>query len=206
MGAPCAYSLALRRLTSKELLMSVSGIASGLFHFLDPTSFQSKAQSFQKEFQQLGQDLQSGNLSQAQADFAALHPPTPPVSSSSQSSRNSLASAFQQLSSDLQSGNLSAAQQDYSNIRTDLQQQSPSVSASHHHHHHHAQSSQDSSQTSLNSLFSQLGQALQSGNLSAAQSAYASLQQAFAQFSSGSSPSTSGSTSLASSASISLTA
>src|SRR3974390_607296 len=196
--------------SSKNSLISVPGITSSLFQLLDPASLQSNSHSFKKEFQQLGQDLQSGNLAQAQANFAALQPPTPPVSSSSQSSSNSLASAFSQLSNDLQSGNLSAAQQDYSNIQTDLQQ-SASVSGLHHHHHHHhvessQDSSQDSSQISLSSLFSQLGQALQSGNLSAAQSAYTSLRQEFAQFAPGASTSTSSPTSAGSSASINLTA
>jgi len=178
--------------------MSVSGIASSIFQFLNPSSAQSNYQNFQKEFQQLGQDLQSGNLSQAQADFAALQPPVQPASSNStQSSTNSLSSAMSQLSQDLQSGNLSAAQQDYATVKQDLQQQfSGSVSGHHHHHHHRPSSSQDSSsQNPLSQLFSQLGQALQSGNLSVAQSAYTSLQQEFQQLgASSTSPSSSPST------------
>jgi outer membrane protein assembly factor BamD (BamD/ComL family) len=180
--------------------MSVSGIANSIFQFLNPSSAQSNFQNFQKEFAQLGQDLQSGNLSQAQSDFQALQSPAQPVSSTNtQSSTSSLSSAMSQLSQDLQSGNLSAAQQDYATVKQDLQQQFSGSVSGHHHHHHHASSSQDSSsQDPFSQLFSQLGQALQSGNLSAAQSAYTSLQQDLQQLgapapastSSSSSPST----------------
>jgi len=166
--------------------MSISSIfSSGLF---SPQNFQAGQSSLRKlrqEFQQLGQDLQSGNLSQAQADFAALQPGNSQQSASAatQNTAGTIASAFKQLSSDLQAGNLPAAQQDYSNIQQDFQQQSSSSVASHHHHHHHPAPAQDSSgsQDPFSQLFSQLGQALQSGNLSAAQSAYTTLQQDFEQ-------------------------
>ena len=53
-----------------------------------------------------------------------------------------------------------------------------------HHHHHHSESSQNSSQQNpIEQMFSQLGQDLQSGNLSAAQTDFASLQQQFQQIS-----------------------
>ena len=55
--------------------MSISGILSSSLNSLDTTSVQSKFQQFhqiQQEFHQLGQDLQSGNLSAAQSDFATL--------------------------------------------------------------------------------------------------------------------------------------
>ena len=179
--------------------MSVSGISSNYSQFPNFQSTQSSLQKFKQEFQQLGQDLQSGNLSQAQSDFAALQPnkaqaaSTPSSATTSSSNSNSLSSAFSQLSTDLQSGNLSAAQQDFAAVQQDLQQQfsTGATSGGHHghHHHHRVESSQDSSssqsspssQNPIVQLFSQLGQDLQSGNLSAAQSAYASLQQDFAQ-------------------------
>jgi len=173
--------------------MSVSGISSSnFFQSLTSNSLESNFQTFKKEFQQLGQDLQSGNLSQAQADFAAMESPAQPVSSSSQSTStsSSLSSAFQQLATDLQSGNLTAAQSDFSTIQQDLQQQSASVQPHHRHHHHPAESAPSSgSQNPFSTLFSQLGQALQSGNLSAAQSAYTSLQQEFEQLGAGASSS-----------------
>jgi outer membrane protein assembly factor BamD (BamD/ComL family) len=143
--------------------MSTSGITSSMF---------SQIQQFQQEFQQLGQDLQSGNLSAAQSDFATLLKDAPQASSTSTSQSNSpIAQAFNQLSQDLQAGNLSAAQQDYSTIQQDFQSQ---ASQMHPHHHHRSGGSQESQ---VSQLFDQLGQDLQSGNLSSAQSDFTSLQQ-----------------------------
>ena len=160
--------------------ISVLGIAAGsIFQYLNSSSAQSNYQNFQKEFQQLGQDLSSGNLSQAQADFQALQPQAA-SSANMQNSTNPLTTAKNQLAADLQSGNLSAAQQDYSTLKQDMQQMSPN-GGHRHHHHHHAGSAQDSSQNPINQLFSQLGQALQSGNLATAQSTYTTLQQDFQQ-------------------------
>jgi outer membrane protein assembly factor BamD (BamD/ComL family) len=169
--------------------MSVSGISgSSFFQAYNTGSVQrNRFQQFQQEFQQLGQDLQSGNLSQAQSDFATLQQ-NAPSSSSAASSSNPIAQAFSQLSQDLQAGNLSAAQTDYSNIQQDLQQKAAQGAQGHHHHHHHmpTESSQDSSSSGPGSVidqaFGQLGQDLQSGNLQAAQQAYATLQQDFQQF------------------------
>jgi hypothetical protein len=127
----------------------------------------------------VGQDLQSGNLSQAQSDFDAIQPNNVPGLSSS-SSTNDLASAFNQLATDLKSGKLSAAQQDYATVQQDLQ--SSAVSRHPHlHHHSGGLASSSTSQNSLEQPFSQLGQDLLSGNLSQAQSPYASPQQEFAQ-------------------------
>jgi outer membrane protein assembly factor BamD (BamD/ComL family) len=161
--------------------MSVTGIAaSSIFSFLHSASAQANYQDFQKEFQQLGQDLSSGNLSAAQADFQALETPTT-GSSSTQNSGNSLSRAMQQLASDLQSGNVQGAQQDYATVKQDLQQTGSGTG--HHHHHHRVGSAQDSSQNPIDQLLAQLGQALQSGNVTAAQGAYSSLQQDFAALS-----------------------
>jgi outer membrane protein assembly factor BamD (BamD/ComL family) len=166
---------------SQGAFMSVSGLAaSSIFQFLSAASAQSKFQNFQKEFQQLGQDLSSGNLSQAQTDFQALQPSVQPVSSTNtQTAATPLSTAMSQLAQDLSSGNLSAAQQDFSSVQQGLSQASGRISG--HHHHHHADSSGDSLQNPISQLFSQLGQALQSGNLSAAQTAYTPLSQEFQQ-------------------------
>jgi len=50
----------------------------------------------------------------------------------------------------------------------------------HHHHHHHGGGG--SQQNAISQMFQQLGQDLQSGQLSAAQQAYGSLQQELQQF------------------------
>jgi outer membrane protein assembly factor BamD (BamD/ComL family) len=68
-----------------------------------------------------------------------------------------------------------------------LEQAGSQLGAGHAHHHHHHSSDADSSQSSsqpnsTSTLFGQLGQDLQSGNLAAAQQEYSSLQQDFQQF------------------------
>ena len=158
--------------------MSVSGISStNLFDLLDSANATSQKQQLQQEIQQLGKDLSAGNLSAAQSDFATLEKDSPQATSAASSqSNNPIAQAFQQLAKDLQSGNLSAAQQDFSTIQQDVQSQGGG-----HHHHGHGGSSSAASQNPVAELFTELGQALQSGNLSAAQQAYTTLQQDFQQ-------------------------
>lgn len=158
--------------------MSVSGILSSSLSSYNVQNLQNnRQQQFQQEFQQLGQDLQSGNLSAAQSDFATLQPNSPQTSSSSQST-NSIAQAFSQLGTDLQAGNTTAAQQDYANIQQDAQSQGAQM---HHHHHHHGGGGQ---QNEISQMFQQLGQDLQSGQMSAAQQAYGPLQTDLQQFAS----------------------
>src|SRR5271156_4388665 len=94
-------------------------------------------------------------------------------------------SEFQQLGQDLQAGNLTQAQQDYATIQQDFQQQQQGAGQVHHHHHHGGGGGQQGSQVSqtLNSLST----ALQTGNLSSAQTEFAALEQDLAQFTAGSS-------------------
>lgn len=162
--------------------MSVAGILSSSLFSAGAQSVQSRMQQFRKDFQQLGQDLQTGNLSGAQADFAALQKDGPQSSSSSQNS-SPIAQAFQQLSTDLQSGNLTGAQQDFSTIQQDFQNQASQMQRPHHHHHRHSGESDNSSNASaISQLMTQLGQNLQSGDLTSAQQAYTSLQQDLQQY------------------------
>ncbi|HEY2118909.1 MAG TPA: hypothetical protein VGH37_06970 [Candidatus Acidoferrum sp.] len=91
------------------------------------------------------------------------------------------------MGQDLKSGNLSAAQSDFATVQQDVQQiaQQQSASSAHHHHHHHSSDSDSqtsSQQTAISALFNELGTSLQSGNLTAAQQAYSTLQQDFQQF------------------------
>ena len=134
------------------------------------------------------------SLSQAQSDFATLQSNAPSTAAPAPST--TLSSAFSKLSQDLQSGNLAGAQQDYSTIQQDFQQQAPAATSAYHHHHHSSGGSSDpAAQASLDQLFSQLRQALQSGNLATAQSVYASLQQDLAPLANSSSTSTGNSSS-----------
>jgi len=161
--------------------MSVAGIFSSSLSAYNPQSIQGRMQQFQQEFQQLGQDLQSGNLSAAQSDFATLQQSAPQANSTaSAQSSNPIVQAFNQLSTDLKSGNTAAAQQDYATIQQDFQNQGTQNQGAHHHHHHHGGGG--SQQNAISQMFQQLGQDLQSGQLSAAQQAYGSLQQEFQQF------------------------
>ncbi len=139
----------------------------------------SNFQQIKAEFQQLGQDLQSGNLTQAQQDYTTLSQNLP---GASQASSNPVLQAFAQLGKDLHAGNLQAAQQDYTTVEQDAQQNAAQVGGHHGHHHHHAESSQSASSSSsqqanpIAQAFSTLAQDLQAGNLSGGQSAFAALQ------------------------------
>jgi outer membrane protein assembly factor BamD (BamD/ComL family) len=173
--------------------MSVIGIASSLFSQFQALAAQSKSGQLTQSFQQLSQDLQSGNLAQAQNDFSSLQQLLPGsqqnsllASAATTTGSNPLATAVSQLAQDIKSGNATAAQTDLSNVQQDVQQLRQH-GAGHAHHHHHRHSESDSSQspsnpTPFSTLFGQLGQSLQAGNLAAAQQAYASLQQDFQQF------------------------
>ncbi|HWX37957.1 MAG TPA: hypothetical protein VNY09_01880 [Candidatus Sulfotelmatobacter sp.] len=138
----------------------------------------SKFQQIKAEFQQLGQDLQSGNLTQAQKDYTTLSQNLPGLPQA-QNTANPLVQAFNQLGQDLQSGNVQAAQSDYATVQQDAQQNAAHASG-HHHHHHRAEGSQESGSNpqtnSINTAFSQLAESLQAGSLSGAQSAFATLQ------------------------------
>jgi len=183
--------------------MSVTGISSSGFSDYEAQSVQKNQVA--QEFKQLGQDLQAGNLSAAQSDFATLQQlvsqagSAPMFASSSSSSSSSspsqsgnpIAQAFSQLATDLKSGNLTAAQQDFAQIEKDFQNlatqnQAPGDNGSGLPHHHHRGTSNLISQ-----LFEQLGQSLQSGNPTSAQSTFATLQQDLQQSSAGSTTSSS---------------
>jgi outer membrane protein assembly factor BamD (BamD/ComL family) len=177
--------------------MSVIGIlSSNLFsagaaqNTQSSQNTQSTFQQIKTEFQQLGQDLQSGNVMAAQSDFTTLStnlsttlqaPAATATSTAANPSASPLATAFAQLGQDLQSGNLQGAQQDYTTVQQDAQQQSASQQVSGHHG-HHTESSQSSSSSSsqqtnpINQAFGALAQDLQAGNLSGAQSAFSALQ------------------------------
>jgi hypothetical protein len=164
--------------------MSVTGISgNNFFAASTASSIQQKFQQIQQEFQQLGQDLQSGKLKQAQSDFTALQQNLPnqqPSTATNSQSTSSLQQAVARLAQDLKSGNLSAAQSDIATVQQDAQQQGAGRAS--HHHHHHGGGAQDTNSSQAASLFTELGQELQSGNLNGAQEVYATLQGEFQQF------------------------
>ncbi len=138
----------------------------------------SQFQQIKTEFQQLGQDLQSGNLTAAQQDYTTLSQNLP---AGTQTSTNPALQAFTQLGKDLAAGNLPAAQTDFSTVQQDTAQNAAQVQGHHGHHRHHGESSQSSSSSSqqtnpISQAFGTLAADLQAGNLSGAQSAFATLQ------------------------------
>jgi outer membrane protein assembly factor BamD (BamD/ComL family) len=149
--------------------MSVSGISTTNLYSGSDQNVVSKRQEIQKEFQQLGEDITSGDLTAAQSDYTALQQLVPKLDSNTSSlSTDPRVKAFDQLEKDIQSGNLSAAQQDYANIQQMFQNRSE---GGHHPHGGNGGSGK------ISDLFQQLGQALQSGDLSSAQQAFSLLQQ-----------------------------
>ena len=158
----------------------------GPFANSEPFANSTRAQ----DFEAVGQALQAGNLSQAQTAFATMQASfhhaqaasativnlsnTDQANASSTSNTSSIlqqiqaysqqrASDLAQLAQDLQAGNLTAAQQDYQTL-TALGQTGPNANG------------QVYSQSNRNQDFQAIGQALQAGDLSGAQSALANLQ------------------------------
>jgi outer membrane protein assembly factor BamD (BamD/ComL family) len=146
--------------------MSIMGLSS-LFFSPSTQQAQDPFQTRRQEFTQVGQDLQTGNLTAAQSDFAALQKLFGGGTDTTQSSGD-ISQTVQQLSTDLKNGNLQGAQSDYQTL---LQQ----IGSHHHFHMHHAGAGQSPIQQALG----QLQQALDAGSLTQAQSAYKVLQQDF---------------------------
>ncbi|HEY2388834.1 MAG TPA: hypothetical protein VGK30_17900 [Candidatus Binatia bacterium] len=143
--------------------MSISGVSG---------SSDAAWQQFQKvrsDLNQVGQDLQSGNVPQASADYATLEQDLP---SSSIDPNSPFGQKLAALGQALQSGDLSGAQQAYSTLN-----QSRGAGGHHHHHHHQAQGSGSKGQPNspLDQVLNQLGQDLQSEDLSGAQQDFAAL-------------------------------
>jgi hypothetical protein len=165
--------------------MSVAAISAGNPFQATQQIQSNQKQQFQQELQQLGKDIQSGNLSAAQADFATLQQGG---SISSTARTKVIAQAFNRLGQDLQSGNTTAAQQDYAKLQQELKNAVKSVG--HYRHPHRADGG--SASNSIGNLLQQLGQDLQARDLSGARQAYNSLTQDFQEQSvaSGAAPST----------------
>ena len=78
--------------------MSVAGISSSSFFDYNAESVQSTRQQIEQEFQQLGQNLESGNLSAAQSDYATLQqalPTSAQISPHAPATRGLRSKAFQ---------------------------------------------------------------------------------------------------------------
>jgi len=165
--------------------MSVSGILSSSFLQNQLSAFSSP---YKQDMQKLSQDLQSGNLSAAQSEFAALkgafsQPATSTgtvssPSTSGASTSNPVAQAFNQLGTDLQSGNLSAAQKDLSRVQQDLHN---NLSTSHFNHRISGGSGNSGGQNSLLQDLNLGSPNFTASNLAGAQQTYATLEQQMQQ-------------------------
>jgi len=151
-------------------MSSIGMMGANMLQSLLAHTTQSKSQKFKQDFEQLGQDLQSGNVTRGQADLTALQSDMP-SQQSSPSSPSLNSQMFNQIAQDLQSGNLTAAQSDYATLQQNVQ-----PGGGHAHHFHAHGSGGGSALSQMQQDLAQLGQALQSGNLNAAQQAYTTFQ------------------------------
>jgi hypothetical protein len=157
------------------MIMSISALGSNFSNNPISSTWNYRLQN--APFEQLGQDLTSGNLAAAQSDFANMQQAFSQITGGSPStaSSNPVAQAFLQLSTDLKSGNLSAAKQDYANIQQDMNARNNWREQS-----HRITAGGNTNQTSVMQELNQLGQELsagQLGNVGTAQQTYASLIQ-----------------------------
>ena len=171
--------------------MSVTGISgSSLFELVQAEKNQTQStqsntiQNIGQEFGQLGQDLQAGNLTQAQQDFTTLSSDLSSLqgSSSTPDLRQFQFQHGQQHSAGIQLAaagfagrKCHAGAADFGNLQQSLQSAGQGQQSHGHHHHHGGGGSQQAS--AIQQDFTSLGNALQSGDLSTAQSAFAQLQQ-----------------------------
>jgi hypothetical protein len=156
--------------------MTVSGISNGLSTIGSSTQgVHNNLRQFQQEFQQLGSDLQSGNQTAAQQDYATLHSLAGEGGNSSVStgltSNNPLVQQFNQLGEDLVSGNVSGAEQTYGNLKQNFQ----NIDKEHNNH-------QSPVQDPGPGQASPASPAVPSTDLSSVQTAYASLLQGLQEF------------------------
>jgi hypothetical protein len=149
----------------------IAGISANSFY--NP-GMMNRMEQVQQDFQQLGQDLQGGNLSAAQTDFATLQQFDPAAGPASSTQGNPIAQAFSQLAQDLGASNLTAAQKDFTTLQQDFASRTGMWQRQRH--------GEGANQMPLGQEFSQLIQMLQSGNQSGAQQVYNTLQQELQQF------------------------
>jgi soluble cytochrome b562 len=147
--------------------MSVAGISGTNLSQL--SNIQRNYKQVQGEFQQLGQDLQSGSLLQAQTDFVTLSQSVAAQFGSNSAVTKTLSTVGQAL----QSGNLQAAQQSFAALPPGVSGSGSSSASSSVSQHHHS----GGSGNKFAQMLGQVGQALQSGHLSAAQTAFSTVQQ-----------------------------
>jgi len=158
--------------------MSISGISSST------SVYQNQFQQTTKDFTSLQTDLSSGDLAGAQQAYTALTQDLQNInqtqSGQQSGGNNQIGNDLAAVGSALQSGDLTGAQSAFATLTQDLQsaaQGGQQTYRGHGHHHHRHEGSSQSAGTTFGSDLAALGSALQSGNLTGAQSAFATLMQ-----------------------------
>jgi hypothetical protein len=126
-----------------------------------------RLQQFKQNFEQLGQDIQGGNLEAARSDLSAMagllrqqHLPA--------STDNALVHSLRQLQQDLEAGDVSAAQQDYAKLEKDVNQWAARI--------RHNSFLGGEGPGTVHQLFQQLGKAIESGDLASARQIFGALK------------------------------
>jgi len=166
--------------------MSVSSISSNNDQTYQLNQTSSRRQQRRQDFQELSDDLKSGDLNGAQQAFSALQQLFSDSSANGQTQTdqkvtgtNSVATDISALGQALQSGDLKTSQTDFAQLQNDIQ----SIGQGHHHHHHKVSStSQDASTAGSSSSQDELSQLLanltsQSSSTAGSSSSSASIQQ-----------------------------
>jgi hypothetical protein len=152
--------------------MSISALSSNLVN--DLSQQQNPFRQIRQDFNQLASALQSGDLSGAQSAFSSLQQLLQGrQSNASSNGPSTIQTDFASLGQALQSGDLNQAQNVFSQLQKDLQaaRQAPAAPPA------GGDQYVPSTVKQVQQDFAQLNSALQSGDLSGAQSAFASLQQ-----------------------------
>ena len=167
------------------MLMSISALSSNLITDLSQQYQQNPLQQIRKDFNQLASALQSGDLSGAQSAYSSIQQ----LLQDNQSSSNSISGSngtstiqndFATLGQALQSGDLSQAQSAFSQLQSDFKAASQSAQALPPGEDQYVSGASQQGLSVAQQVqqdYAQLASALQSGDLSKAQSAFASLKQ-----------------------------
>ena len=167
--------------------MSISALSFNLITDLSQQQRQNPFQQMRQDFSQLASALQSGDLSTAQSAYSNLEQllqarQSGPTSNTGSTPATTIQNDFASVGQALQSGSIDQAQTAFSQMQKDLAafRQTPSAAPPAEDQYVPSTSQQQglSLTQQVQQNFAQLNESLQSGDLTGAQSAFASLQQA----------------------------
>lgn len=182
--------------------MSISPLSASLLSDLSQTHRQNPFQEVRQDFQQLASALQSGNLSDAQSAYSSIQQVLQSAQGSSgaasgSNGTNTIQNDFSALGQALQSGDLTQAQSAFAQLQSDAQsarqaRSSDTAGTAQAQDQYVSSTAQNLSPAQqVQQDYAQLASALQSGDVTGAQTAYTALQQALgAQTGNSTSPTT----------------